>query len=379
MRITRLALRDVRRYRDLDVELAPGLTVVRGPNEAGKTTIQRAIELALTRKATSASADLEAIRSWDAQAEGRPEIELDFTDEDEDGVRKGSLLKSYRGAKGTARLEIDGDVITDPARVDERLAELTGVPTEAFFRSTASVRHHEVADLDRDEATLRDRLQASISGADRGTSRAKKQLDRAIRELGARGEKNPGRLKVAEEAVERATAAVEAGEAALAQLERDRDVLTVARGRRGEAEAALAERKAMLEKARQAERLNAERAAADERYQRYRQAVEVNTELDQLSATHPSATPLPVLRPAVERLRALDSRIRELNAALAGEIEVSFEVPPEPTWRPLSRVAVVAVVLGVAAVVDFHRVRPERALPPGDVHWLRLSREESVA
>lgn len=351
MRITRLALRDVRRYRDLDVELAPGLTVVRGPNEAGKTTMQRAIELALTRKATSASADLEAIRSWDAQAEGRPEIELDFTDEDEDGVRKGSLLKSYRGAKGTARLEIDGDVITDPARVDERLAELTGVPTEAFFRSTASVRHHEVADLDRDEATLRDRLQASISGADRGTSRAKKQLDRAIRELGARGEKNPGRLKVAEEAVERATAAVEAGEAALAQLERDRDALTVARGRRAEAEAALAERKAMLEKARQAERLNAERAAADERYQRYRQAVEVNTELDQLSATHPSATPLPVLRPAVERLRALDSRIRELNAALAGEIEVSFEVPPEPTWRPLSRVAVVAVVLGVAAVV----------------------------
>ena len=49
MRITRCQIRDMRRYRDLDMDFAPGLTVVRGPNEAGKTTIQRALELALTR------------------------------------------------------------------------------------------------------------------------------------------------------------------------------------------------------------------------------------------------------------------------------------------------------------------------------------------
>ena len=47
MRITRLRVRDIRRYRDLDVTLAPGLTVVRGPNEAGKSTLQRILELAL--------------------------------------------------------------------------------------------------------------------------------------------------------------------------------------------------------------------------------------------------------------------------------------------------------------------------------------------
>ena len=56
MRITRLQLRNVRRHADLDLELAPGLTVVRGPNESGKSTIQRAIELALTRRVTSGSA-----------------------------------------------------------------------------------------------------------------------------------------------------------------------------------------------------------------------------------------------------------------------------------------------------------------------------------
>jgi hypothetical protein len=167
---------------------------------------------------------------------------MEFTYEDEDGgIHEGRLEKHFLGAKGTVRLEVDGQVVTDPARADEVLAGLSGVPTEGFFRSTASVRHHELAGLQRDEAALRDRLQASISGADRGTSRAKKQLERAIGVLKAAGTKNPGRLKTAEDAVADVTVRLRAGEEGLARLERDRDMLSVARERRGETEKALAE------------------------------------------------------------------------------------------------------------------------------------------
>ena len=202
MRITRLQARDIGRHRDLDIELAPGVTVVRGPNEAGKSTIQRIIELALTRKVTSSNGDLDTIRAWDADEDARPWVRLEFVTEDEEGVRTGELEKSFRGPKGTVRLVIDGEVTTDPTEADLRIAELTGIPTEPFFRSTASVRHHELEHLQRDEANLHDRLQASISGADRGTSAAKKKLERAIKDLTRGGDKNPGRLKVAEEAVE---------------------------------------------------------------------------------------------------------------------------------------------------------------------------------
>ncbi len=351
MRITHLQVRDLRRYRDLDIDLATGLTIVRGPNEAGKSTIQRALELALTRKVTSTQADLEALRPWDAGNDARPQISLQFSHEDEDGVRTGSLEKSFRGAKGTVRLQLNGKVITDPALADERLAELTGIPTEPFFRSTASVRHHEVADLARDESALRDRLQASISGADRGTSAAKKKLERALRDLKMRGDRNPGRLKVAEEAVAQLQASVENGERQLATLEGDREALSLARERRSMAETALAERRALLEKARQAERLNAEREAARERYERYRQAVKVHEELVALHDSHPSATPLPVLRATVERLRSLDSQVRTLGAMLSGEIEVQFDVPPEPAWQPISRFAVGEVVVGLLLAV----------------------------
>jgi DNA repair exonuclease SbcCD ATPase subunit len=211
VRITRLTITDMRRN-NVDIVLAPGVTVVRGPNEAGKTTIQRAIELVLTRKATSNTADLDSLRRWGASDDARPVIAIEFEQEDEDRTRTGRLEKAFRGAKGTVQLDVDGSTTTDPNQADHALAELTGLPTEAFFRSTASVRHHEVSDLARDEGALRDRLQASISGADRGTSRARKKLEKALLELNTKGPKNPGRLKVAEEAVEQERAAVGQGD-----------------------------------------------------------------------------------------------------------------------------------------------------------------------
>lgn len=347
MRVRKLSARDFRRYRALDITFAPGLTVVRGPNEAGKTTVQRALELVLTRRVTSTAAEIEALRPWDAPVTARSIVSIEFEQDEEDGRKTGTVEKTFAGGKGTVRLDYDGQAISDPTLADQVLAELTGIPTEGFFRSTASVHHFELSDLSRDDGALRDRLQASISGADRGTSRARKKLDRAIHDLVTKGDRNPGRLKIADQAVAQATAALEQGELALAQLERDRDALSGARERRADAQTALAERRSLLEKARQAERISAERAAATERYDRYRQAVDVAAELDLLAGSHPSPSPLSVLRSTVERLRGMDSRIRELKAALSGEVEVSFELKPASTWQPLSRLALALVLIGL--------------------------------
>jgi len=351
VRITRLALRSLRMHRDLDLELAPGLTVVQGPNESGKTTLQRAIELALFRRVTSADAELTSLRSWGSADDSRPWVRLDFVQEDEDGVRTGSLEKDFRGAKGTVRLEYDGQVLTDPAAVDDLMADLTGIPGEKFFRSTASIRHHEVNDLARDEGALRDRLQASISGADRGTSVVKRQLERALHDLEAQGAKNPGRLKIAEEAVARTETVVAGGEAQLAALERDRDALVVARERRAEADATLEERRALLERARQAERLAAEREVARERFERYRQAVVVSEQIQALEASHPSPDALPVLRQIVERLRGLDRDVSTLRAQLSEEpssVEYDIRIP-EPRYRPFAWLSLVLAIGGVVA------------------------------
>jgi uncharacterized protein YhaN len=353
VRITRLRLRDLKVHRDLDLELSPGLTIVRGPNEAGKSTVQRALEIALFRKVTASGAEIDALRSWGTGDDGRPWVGVDFVQEDLDGTRSGTLEKDFRGPKGTVRLVLGGETTTDPTRADEILADLTGIPSEKFFRSTASVRHHEVNDLARDEGALRDRLQASISGADRGTSAAKRRLERGLHDLQAKGDRNPGRLRVAELAVARAEAVVTEGEAQLAQLERDRDTLVAARERRAASDHALAERRSLLEKARQAERLTAERAVAQERFERYRQAVTVAAQITELEGGHPSPNSLPVLRQLVERVRVLGREIGELKVQLGeGPSTVDYQVEiPEPRYRPFAWLGAILAIGGVAAAI----------------------------
>ena len=350
MRITRLKIENLRRHQELDLTLDRGLTVVRGPNESGKTTLQRALELALTRRVTSASAEMEAMQTWGAGEDAKPAVRLEFEQDEEDGMHPGVVEKAFRGGKGTVRLEYDGNVVTDPAQADQILAELTGVPTEAFFRSTASVRHHEMDDVARDESALRDRLQASISGADRGTGRSRRKLEKALHELNTKGDKNPGRVKIAAAAVGQAASALAQGEASLERLEQDRDRLTLARERRVEADTGLAERKSMLEKALQAERLIADRATAQERFERLSSAVSVTEQMAVLHESHPARDPLPVLRTTVGRMRELEARVRELRALLSGDADVHFELqaPESRNWLPVARLALLLILAGAA-------------------------------
>lgn len=352
MRITRLQLHDLGRHRKLDLELAPGFTVIRGPNEAGKTTIQRGLELGLFRKPTATASEIEVLRSWGAGEEDRSVTRLEFVidEEKEDGsveTRSGTLEKEFRGSRGTASLVFDGQTYTDPARVEEVVGELTGIPTEAFFRSTASIRHEELDDLDRDEGALRDRLQASIGGGDRGSSRARARLGDAIRLLRSRGEKNPGRLKIAEEAVARAEQALKNGESMLEKLERDRDALAQARDARMRAEKELAESRNLLELARQAERLRTDRAVVTERYERYRQAAEAQRHLEQLEA-EPERS-MSGLREQLDRLRTLQSRVAVLQESLQTDASPQIEPDePEPSFMVPGLLTAVLLILAAA-------------------------------
>jgi DNA repair exonuclease SbcCD ATPase subunit len=356
MRISRLQLRDVKRYRDLQIDLAPGLTIIRGPNESGKSTIARAVELGLTGSpaADGGTPGLASLRSWDADPAARPTVVLDFTlDGTEPGVaaRSGSIEKAF-GPGGSATLTIDDQTVTDPAEVDAALADLTGVPTAAFFRSTAFVGHGELEDLDRDEATLRERLAASISAADRSTSAAIDELRRVLADLNARGERDPGRLRIAEEAVSRSEVAASAGEAALARLVADRQALAGAEDASQASAAVFDGRRTLLDQARGAEQMVTEHAAATERQARYAEAVTAAAELAKLHDSHPSPNPLAVVRQTVERLRVLDTKMVELRAMLSGEVKVDYELTAPPTtWRPIAIAALVTVLVGIGLAV----------------------------
>jgi DNA repair exonuclease SbcCD ATPase subunit len=351
MRITRLQLHYFGRHHDLDVEMAPGFTIIRGPNEAGKSTIQRGLELALFRRSTATSAELEALRSWGAAEDHRSTIRLEFVMDEESAPAgmsgPGVLEKEFRGQKGRVSLDVGGKTHTDPGKVEEVIADLTGIPNEAFFRSTASIRHEELDNLDRDEGALRDRLQASIGGGDKGSSRARARLEEAIRALKTAGAKNPGRLKIADEAVNRAQVALRTGEAALKKLEKDRDDLAQARDARLRTETGLSESRNMLEAARQAERLRSDRAVVGEKFERYRQAAEAQQRLTDLEAMPERS--MSGLREQLDRMRTLQSRVNILQETLQEDAGPEIE-PDEPEQSFTGTAAMAGLALAGAAL-----------------------------
>ena len=356
MRILRIQLQDFGRHHELNLELAPGFTIIRGPNEAGKSTIQRGIELALFRKATATGTELDTLRTWGSSEEARTRTRIEFVVEDDNeetgqfSVRRGVLEKEFRGQRGRVSLEWDGQTYTDPTRADQIIAELTGIPNEEFFRSTASIRHEELDDLDRDEGSLRDRLQGSIGGGDKGSSRAKSRLEETIRALKSRGDKNPGRLKIAEEAVARAEMALRNGEASLEKLEHDRDALAQARTGRVRTEQALTESRNMLEGARQADRLRSDRAVVSERFERLRQAAEAQQRLQALESMPERS--ISSLRDTLDRMRTLQSRVTAMQESLREEqgpdVEPNEPVPSYMLWG-LATVFFMLVAVGSVA------------------------------
>ena len=174
MRLTRIRVEDFKRHERLELEPAAGLTIIRGPNEAGKSSLQQAIGLALYRKADANREDLRRAQRWGTDEP--PEIVLDF---EVDGT-SGTLRKRFAGSRGVAELRYAGETIQDQDRIAETVAELTGIPTASFFRATASVGHAELAQVSGDEPDIQDRLQEAVSGADRGTAGAKRKLETAI-------------------------------------------------------------------------------------------------------------------------------------------------------------------------------------------------------
>ena len=121
MRLIRCRLESVRRHRALEISFAPGLTLIGGVNESGKSSLVEAMHRALFVRASATGAAIRDLRS--ATHAGHPQVEIDF---DVAGHRW-SLLKCFSGAGGTCRLSRAGQQALLGGDAEDQLAVLLGV------------------------------------------------------------------------------------------------------------------------------------------------------------------------------------------------------------------------------------------------------------
>mgnify|MGYP000017346205 CR=1 FL=1 len=154
MRLQRLILHGFGRFQGLTLDLAPGLNVVYGPNEAGKSTIQAFLlgmlygfkKRAQRRDYTP---DLARYRPW-AGGEYRGALEYEL----EQSGRQIRVERQFEPAQEQVRIydRLTGADLTDQFPLDRRkerqfAQEHLGLPEE-LFRSTAWVGQMQVSRLD---------------------------------------------------------------------------------------------------------------------------------------------------------------------------------------------------------------------------------------
>ncbi len=142
MRIRRLRLVNFKRFADHEIVLEPGLNLIVGPNEAGKSSIAEAISTVLFADPTSRSDSVRSLERWGGT--GGMRLELDF----EQGADSYRLTKDFGSGLSELARRTEGDTIADKAEIEQVIAGLVGFDTREAFESIASVYQDDLASLE---------------------------------------------------------------------------------------------------------------------------------------------------------------------------------------------------------------------------------------
>jgi DNA repair exonuclease SbcCD ATPase subunit len=158
MVIEDLRIRDFGRLRNARLVLQPGLNVLWGPNEVGKSTVLAAILMLLFDKPTTTKSAAARWRRWGA--ERMYQLEMTFRAQG----RHWQVCKDFEQQRAVLRDLDSGQTWEDPTEVQRVLAGLVGTDSPAVYQSTAGLRQQEIVSL-QEGRRLGELLQESVSGA----------------------------------------------------------------------------------------------------------------------------------------------------------------------------------------------------------------------
>ncbi|HEV8354879.1 MAG TPA: AAA family ATPase [bacterium] len=377
MILRRLRLRRFLGFSDRTFEFAPGINVVVGPNESGKSSLRTAIRAALYGNPSSTSAQIDTYRTWGA--EQLPALDLEF---EIDGHRY-RLSKDFQGRK--VFFSGAGETLDQHKRINERLCEFLGLSSREVFQITAEVAQ---AELERVQLTSVSKELSRVLGGGADVDDAIKLLASHVRNM-EKGRKTlarePGELKALDDRVKALTAQHERVLADIAQIERKQRELADLQQPLAGAESALAAKQKLLkvnletqDLTRQLDAARREEAMLSERVGRIdhlkQQLVQLGRDLE--TATAAGMPDDATIRDA----RVGESRVGHLETQIASfrQDVPPTDVRPKETWAGWVAGGVILLLLG-AAVGEFIAALPGIALgiiglalaTVGTIRWSR--------
>jgi len=180
---------------DFDSGFQPGLNLVKGPNEAGKSTLVEAIVDALYENPKTRKKDVKERKSWGFERDF--EIKLEFESEG----KTYTLSKDFDDGSVSLTKKSSGEVLDDRKRVDSIVTGSLGLSNRDVFLATSCIRQDELSRIADSPDAIRDRLESLITGGREDTmaSGAIDRIEGELKEISKQGYKTKGILQKLED------------------------------------------------------------------------------------------------------------------------------------------------------------------------------------
>ncbi len=337
-------------------EFAPGLTVIVGPNEAGKSSLRTAIRAALyANPATTSSRFRDEFRSWGA--EEPPVLVLEFEVEEKRFV----LTKDFAARKITLTDEL-GQTWDQHKAVQERILAQLGLVTEDLFEATAQVAQAELERIHLN--SIAKELGRIVGGGGEDVATAIRRLDQHVRamEKGTKAlTKEPGVLRALDEKVTALREEQGRLSSSTAVADRLRTELAGIRETLAAAAETLEVKRALLEHNREIvaldERLagrQREEAMLEEKVKKIEETLSRLGEVDkELEAATAAGLPGEEMTAAARKLSERAAAFEIQGGQLRHQLEQPDDIrsAPHRLWRMAGMIGVVALLAGVGLAV----------------------------
>jgi len=203
MQIRRIAIERFGRLDGQEFEFGAGLNLIKGRNEAGKSTLREAILFALLGNPRHTTIQMQRDKRVDDRttwgADRRFRLAMEFVDVAD---VPHTLVKDWCAQDACLTNCQTGERMEDPDRVQSELGRMLGCGSLKLFRSTACVEQDAIEEVSSGRREIGDQLQGIVTGgADEATvSSVLSRLDDKIKELergvSSYAPRNPGPIKI---------------------------------------------------------------------------------------------------------------------------------------------------------------------------------------
>ena len=179
MLISHLLLKNFGKFGNFACDFGPGLNLIKGPNEAGKSTLANAITAALFTDPGEAKKEFASAASWNSKE--LPLLEAIFN---VDG-KAYKLKKDFK--RGKSELEDKGAGIKNETNsiIDDWLKTQLGMSSEQIFKATACIGQGDISHIEDSFEAIKDKLESLVTGGreEAAASQTISKVEKRIKEI----------------------------------------------------------------------------------------------------------------------------------------------------------------------------------------------------